>query len=285
MNPKRNGCAMGRGGGNRGRLLTAILLVAGLLGSGARAALYTETYETPPGGTGYAALLGSPYGVTYDFYPGRAFKRLAGLAVLGKGDEAFYWGNNAIFPQPDPIAGEPGTSYCDDMKDSNYLLNGYGTGYKDWVLGFEFSALTNVVSLDLGYASGSNAPTHEVEVQGFVGADPVWNLVWTVPAVPAVPADVAYGALTTIIIPQGNVAVDRVEIWRADAENPYAHGLPLGWYTLDNLKFDATGAPGDYTWQYYTEEDYRLTFVPEPATFLLLGMGGLALLRRNRGGG
>jgi len=71
------------------------------------AEIYTETYETAPGGTGYAALLESPNGLIYDWYYQRANTRLAPypVTVLPPGDEGFYWGNNSMWPSPQ--CGEP----------------------------------------------------------------------------------------------------------------------------------------------------------------------------------
>jgi hypothetical protein len=258
------------------KLINTIEVVSALLLIGvskAQAAPYIETYDTAPGGTGYAALLGSPNGLVYDTYDARAFSRLAGypITVIGSGDENFYWGNNSILPKP--LYGEPGVSYCDD-NSTGYLFNGYGTGYggtgkgNNYVLGIDFTnGPTTVYSVDIGYASGSNAPTHSVDVIGLNGG----VVVWTAPGV------VSYGALTTVDLP--GASVDRIEIVRTGNTTPLFSGFPLAWYTLDNLTYDITAAPtGTYSWKYYD----ATTFggggpVPEPSTVLLMGIGAVGM--------
>lgn len=223
----------------------------------AYASSYTETYETLPGGTGYAAILSSPNGLTYDTYDSRAFRRLApypNVIVIGSGDENLYWGNNGILPAP--LYGEPGTFYCDD-NSTNYLFNGYGTGYyveppdedNDFILGINFTnGPTHVYGASLGYASGSNAPTHYFEMVGFNSDVEVWS----------VGANVNYEALTHLTIPETNDPVDRIEIVRNNNLTGRFGHLPLGWYTIDDLIYEISGEPtGGYEWKYYTEAEYR----------------------------
>ena len=211
----------------------------------------------------------SPYGVTYDFYAGRAFIRLAGYTVLGSGDDCFCWGNNNILPAPAGWSHEPGTHYC-DANTTNYLFNTYGRGNTGWDLGIDFAYSTTVQSLDFGYASGSNAPTHAVWIDGYLGGALQWSTA---------PAAVAYGSLTTLGTP--SAAVDRIEIWRD--QNP---AWPrVGWYTLDNLTFDATGEYGGYDWTTGETCKYASVMVPEPLTVLgvfagLAGLGGYIRRRR-----
>jgi len=255
---------------------------------------YTETYETTPGGTGYAAILSSPNNLSYDAYHGRAHTRLAHpqVIVVGPGDEKFYWGNNDILPPP--LYHEPGDSYCED-NSTNYLFNGYGTGYfagdqlpdfphgnplvGDFVLGIDFNnGPTNVYGADFGYASGSNAPTHSVTVHGYLGG--VWQ--WATPQ-----TTVDFGDLTHLAIQGGFCAVDRIEIERTHNHTEPFDWIPVGWYTMDNLEYEIDGPPiGDYEWEYYTKKEYLGSLgspVPVPATMVLFGSGlaGIAVFRKN----
>lgn len=223
-----------------------------IIGIEVYAATYTETYETSPGGTGYAAILASPNGLKYDTYDSRAFRRLASypVIVVGQGDENFYWGNNGILPLP--LYGEPGTSYCDD-NPTNYLLNGYGTGYymdsPDFILGINFTnGPTHVYGASIGYASGSNAPTHRIEIFGFNSGVEAWS----------VGINVSYGILANLTIPPTYDPVDRIEIIRNNNITELFGHLPIAWYTIDNLAYEISGEPtGGYEWKYYTEADYR----------------------------
>jgi hypothetical protein len=246
----------------------------------AQAVQYTENYETSPGGTGYAALLGSPNGLVYDTYDARALSRLAGypITVIGSGDENFYWGNNTIMPKP--LYGEPGVSYCDD-NSTGYLFNGYGTGYgstgkgNNYVLGIDFTnGPTTVYSVDIGYASGSNAPTHSVNVIGLNGGAVVWTT----------PGGVSYGSLTTVDLPVA--AVDRIEIVRTGNTTALFSSFPSAWYTLDNLTYDIAAAPtGMYSWKYYDATTFGSgTPVPEPSAVLLMGIGvaGIRYAKRRK---
>jgi hypothetical protein len=249
----------------------SILVLMGVAPAGA--SLYTESYETHPGGSGYAALVSSPNGLTYDVYHGRAFSRLAGLTlVLGPGDEKFYWGNNGMLPGP--LYGEPGTFYCAD-NPTDYLFNGYGTGYggthqgDDFVLGINFAnGPTNVYGATFGYASGSNAPTHHVTMVGLLSGLEVWS----------VEGDVGYGTPTRLTIPDSLSQVDRIAVVRSQNTTPLFGFLPVGWYTFDDLTYEISGDPsGEYQWEYYTREEYlgNLSPVPVPPA-LILGASGLA---------
>ncbi len=263
------------GHGPKGRHLLLAAAAVTAVAAPAHTAPYVETFQAAPGGTGYAALLGSPNGVTYDMYDARAFARMAGqnITVIGTGDEGFYWGTNGLLPPP--RYGLPGTTYSSDTTD--YLLNGYGTGYHDWVLGINFTAGPTVVdSLDFGLANGSNAPAPDVTVRGLRNGAEVWSR--------------STGVAGNVTLAGGAAAVDRIEIDRAQNTTPLFGGFTLGWYTLDNLTYETDGpASGGYSWKYYTRYDYLGALgggAPEPATWALLvtgfGLVGSALRGRRR---
>src|SRR5436305_12147719 len=100
----------------------------------AQATPYVETFDTTPQPTPYAALIRSPNGLKWDWWQGRAFQRLDGSA-LPPGDETFYWLSNSIAPE---FAGYSGDT------TPGYLVNGYGTGYPGYPLGFDFTGPTQV---------------------------------------------------------------------------------------------------------------------------------------------
>lgn len=255
-----------------------LFLSAGVMQT-AHALTYTETFETPPPDSPYAGLLESPNGLRYDLFEGRAHPRLAPypITVIGTGDEIFYWGNNTTLPGP--AYGLPGPGYSSNQ--TSYLLNGYGTGYEDYVLGIDFTTgPTQVYSMDFGTANGSNAPTAWVTVTGFVGGVEQWQQ-----------SNAVIGPMT-LNIPSSAAAVDRIEISRAHNAIVPFNVFPLGWYTVDNLSYEATldgngnAGWGEYEWKYYSQEDVlgSLTPVPEPETWSMLIAGALAIvaLRRRR---
>lgn len=252
------------------------LLVLFSIAAAAQSVIYVEDYEVVPPSLGppiYSMIRTSPHGVVYDFFPGRAFPRLAPepINVLGDGDEGFVWAKSGVnAPAPDPFFGEPGVSYCDD-NNTGYLVNGYGTGYQNWTLGMNFShGPTRVHSLDFGYASGSNAPTTAVRIQGFTDGVQKFE----------VGAGVGYGTLSHIGLP--NFLVDRIEIVRTQNINPFFSRFSLGWYTVDNIAFDVD--PNDPFGQYsWTLTDGGLIGpVPEPASLIALAAGVAVLLRKRR---
>lgn len=263
----------------RTALSLSLLLTCMTIAPLAQALAYTETFETAPTDSVYAALLESPNGLHYDYFPGRAHSRLAPypITVIGTGDEVFYWGNNDILPAP--AYGLPGPGYSSN--ETSYLINGYGTGYEDYVLGIDFTAgPTQVYSLDFGTANGSNAPTAWVTVTGFAGGVEQWQ------------QSNALIAPLTLEIGAGAAAVDRIEISRAHTTIVPFQQFPVGWYTLDNLSYDATPDGngtvgwGDYVWQAYTPQDVlgSLSPVPETETWgmLLGGVFAMAALRRRQ---
>lgn len=223
----------------------------------------------------YSWLRNSPYGLEWDFYPGRAHPRFAPepITVLGSGDEGFIWGKNGV-NVPGPLYGEPGVSYCDD-NDTGYLLNAYGSGYggegegNQWAVGVDFkNGPTTVHSIDFGYASGSNAPTHNVTVKGFLGGVKLWEAG----------GGVEYGSPLSLGLP--NAMVDRIEIVRTQNITPLFRQFSAGWYTMDNLSFDALGDRGDYEWT--VSDGGMFSPVPEPGSMIALGAGALALIRKRR---
>lgn len=244
---------------------------AAVFSNSAWSAIYIENFETAPGGTGYAAIKASPNGLLYDFYADRAFTRLANipnLKVVGPGDEAFYWGNNTILPKP--LYGLPGTTYSSNT--TNYLLNGYGTGYGDYKLGITFTqGPTRLRGLTFGTANGSNAPAPSITLKGLLAGAEVWSETFDLTQ----QTSLAFSDM----LPQ----VDRIEIFRSDNEivNPPFNQFPLGWYTVDDLAYDLEGdVSGTYQWQYYSAEEYLAPFsqpVPEPETYALL-VGGIAAI-------
>ncbi|MFZ4506724.1 MAG: PEP-CTERM sorting domain-containing protein [Fimbriimonas sp.] len=243
------------------------LLALCLVSAFASATIYTEKYEVQPSTLNYSWINASPYGVTYDYFPGRAVPRLAGqpITVLGSGDEGFIWVKSGV-NAPGPAYGEPGTTYCDDNLTGS-LVNAYGSGYAGYSIGMNFTnGPTQVYSLDFGYASGSNAPTHNVTVIGFNGGTEVWQSGGAV----------EYGSPLSLSLPVG--LVDRIEIVRTQNVTALFGGFSLGWYTMDNLKFDATGAPGGYLWT--ASSGGFSNPVPEPASMTALAFGALALVRR-----
>ena len=194
------------------------------------------------------------------------------MEVVGPGDEVFYWANNEI------LQGRYG--YCCDYSSNqtNYVVNGYGTGYDTWVLGAKFSnGPTRLYSLDFGTAPGSRGPTYRVTVQGFVQGAMIWETSTDL-----------FGQ-TTLLLPP--VPIDRFEIVRVQSSD-LPSNIRVGWYTLDNVTYEipfamASSLDGDgYAWKYYTEKEFFASGggVPEPETYatMIIGFGILGSIVRRR---
>ena len=293
-------------------LLLAVILGAGL--ASASADSYIETFDRLPsadgteaeGATDFAAILGSPYGVRYDFYEDRASRRFAedpffGM-VVGSMDEGFYWGRNAQLHGPSGYSCcmPRGEEYC-DADSTGYLINGYGTGYRglkspptepsDFLLGITFTdpgsetglRLTSVESVKFGYASGSNVPSAGVTVRGMVsdgagGFVTIWEA----------PKDILYSKTELWVLDLPETSVERLEFDRRASTIHcwYGHEDPPtwgAWYILDDLAFNVDnwgGDPGGYEWHYYEQAMYGgATYIPAPGA-LALGAIGLGLVGR-----
>ncbi len=115
------------------------------------------------------------------------------------------------------------------------------------------------------YIEGTNFPVNN--------NDPGWQLIIR-DAVGAV----MFGPVGEGVIPNGP-GVNNMEIFRLEA-NPSASITPLSNYD-DGRSLSTFGAPN--RWGNTVQDFSELrSVVPEPATVLLLGLGGLALLRKRR---
>ena len=190
------------------------------------------------------------------------------ITVIGTGDQACYWGDDSYLPSP--RYGLPGPNYSSDSP-TGFLFNGYGAGVDPYELNINFTqGATQVDSVDLGSANGSNAPALDVIIKGYDGGTLQYAQTVDLSALIANPntGDVTVGLPGAVVTRlQFGVTVD---------PNTIFSQFPLGWYALDNLTYEIPGAPsGGYTWQQYTRYDYFGSFggAPEPSTYLLFMVG------------